>query len=149
MAPGALQGDAMPVHFDSVFEPDDNDAFDNYIAPLAAPSTSPPELHAVLTELDSVWREYRSHAQHTSLIRTIVTGQLTSTDCLKWMACWIQQVQENSRWMRSGADSLDDRHAFLGALVLKYASEEEFDDDTLLKSYRLSGGAAESLDTLT
>jgi 3-oxoacyl-[acyl-carrier-protein] synthase III len=113
----------------------------------AAPGSSN-SVRQLITELASVWHEYRSRAWRTPLVRKITNGSFTSADYAKWMACWIPQVREGSRWMAAGADNLDARHAALAALVRKHAGEERNDFKILFDDYRLAGGQAGSVEEL-
>ena len=84
----------------------------------------------------------------TRLMQKITTGQLTNADYVKWMACWIPQVREGSRWMLAGADNLDAQHAALASLVRKHAGEERNDFKILFDDYRAAGGTAGAIEEL-
>ncbi len=107
-----------------------------------------PQLRTLLTELASIWHDYRSRAWRTTMIRKITTGRFTPADYVRWMACWIPQVREGSQWMRTGAEHLDERHGALAQLVRKHAGEEQFDYKILFDDYRRAGGDAPSIDAL-
>jgi 3-oxoacyl-[acyl-carrier-protein] synthase III len=111
-------------------------------------STATPQIRALLTELASIWHDYRSRAWRTTMIRKITTGRFTPDDYVRWMACWIPQVREGSQWMRTGAEHLDERHGALAQLVRKHAGEEQFDYKILFDDYRRAGGDAPSIDAL-
>jgi 3-oxoacyl-[acyl-carrier-protein] synthase III len=102
----------------------------------------------LIKELASVWHEYRSHAWRTRLIRRITDGQFTPADYVQWMSSWIPQVREGSRWMRTGADNLDERHAEIAGLVRKHAGEESNDFKILFEDYRAAGGTIATLEEL-
>jgi 3-oxoacyl-[acyl-carrier-protein] synthase III len=111
-------------------------------------SASAPQLRCLLTELASIWHDYRSRAWRTSMIRRITTGRFTLADYVCWMACWIPQVREGSQWMRTGAEHLDERHGALAQLVRKHAGEEQFDYKILFDDYRRAGGEVAGIDDL-
>jgi 3-oxoacyl-[acyl-carrier-protein] synthase III len=121
----------------------------SHIAPPheATPASSN-RVQELVKDLASVWHEYRSRAWRTRLIRRITTGQFTNQDYVQWMACWIPQVREGSRWMAAGADNLDSRHTALAALVRKHAGEERNDFKILFDDYRLAGGQAAEVEEL-
>jgi 3-oxoacyl-[acyl-carrier-protein] synthase-3 len=122
---------------------------DSQVTPPHDPaSVTSPKLRQLLTELASVWHDYRSRAWRTGLIRRITTHRFTSADYVRWMECWIPQVREGSRWMRTGAGQLDASHAALAELVKTHAREEQFDYNILFQDYQAAGGAAASLDAL-
>jgi 3-oxoacyl-[acyl-carrier-protein] synthase III len=119
------------------------------VAPPHEPAcATTPQLRTLLTELASIWHDYRSRAWRTALIRRITTGRFTPAEYVRWMACWIPQVREGSQWMRTGAESLDERHGALAQLVRKHAGEEQFDYEILFDDYRRAGGEAPSIDAL-
>ena len=60
----------------------------------------------VLRTLAQVWHDYRSAAWRTPLVHRIVRRQLTRSDYLRWMGCWIPQVREGSRWMRTAVANI-------------------------------------------
>jgi 3-oxoacyl-[acyl-carrier-protein] synthase III len=109
---------------------------------------SAPRLRTLLTELASIWHDYRSRAWRTTMIRKITTGRFTPADYVRWMECWIPQVREGSQWMRTGAESLDERHGALAQLVRKHAGEEQFDYKILFDDYLRAGGNAPNIDAL-
>ena len=118
-------------------------------APHDAANASSPQLRALLTELTSIWHDYRSRAWRTDLIRKITTSQFTPADYARWMECWIPQVREGSQWMRTAAMHLDERYVQLAELIQTHAGEEQFDYNILFEDYRLAGGKVASLDMLT
>jgi len=119
------------------------------VAPPHDPGTvSSPRLRRLLSELASVWHDYRSRAWRTRLVGKITKQAFTREDYVKWMAGWIPQVREGSAWMRTGAAHLDERHAELAALVRAHANDEQFDYNVLFEDYRAAGGQAASVDEL-
>jgi 3-oxoacyl-[acyl-carrier-protein] synthase-3 len=119
------------------------------VMPPHDPATAAaPQLRTLLTELASIWHDYRSRAWRTTMIRRITAGRFTANDYVRWMACWIPQVREGSQWMRTGAENLDERHGALAQLVRKHAGEEQFDYKILFEDYRRAGGDALSIDAL-
>lgn len=101
-----------------------------------------------LRELASVWHEYRSEAWRTRLIQKIMAGDFSRDDYLKWMECWIPQVREGSKWMRSAAGQLAEPFLDLRELIEAHASDEQFDFNILFEGYTLSGGKISSIDLL-
>lgn len=120
-----------------------------HIAPPheASPTQSAPASR-LIQELASLWHEYRSRAWRSGLIRKIVAGEFTRADYVRWMACWIPQVREGSRWMLAAANNLDPSYAALTALVSKHAGEERNDFKILFEDYRLAGGTADTIEAL-
>ena len=102
----------------------------------------------LIQDLTSVWHDYRSRAWRTPLIRKLTSGQFTKADYVRWMACWIPQVREGSRWMVAGASNLDARFSALAALVSKHAGEERNDFKILFEDYRTAGGEATAIEEL-
>ncbi|MET0535722.1 MAG: beta-ketoacyl-ACP synthase III [Steroidobacter sp.] len=116
--------------------------------PHEVTSASSTGAQQLIKELASVWHEYRSRAWRTRLIRKITTGEFTSDDYVRWMACWIPQVREGSRWMLAGVDNLDARYGALAALVRKHAGEERNDFKILFDDYRTAGGTVGTIEEL-
>ena len=134
-----VQSDVQSVQNDSTVE---------VLPPHDPACAGAPQLRTLLTELASIWHDYRSRAWRTTMIRKITTGRFTPADYVRWMACWIPQVREGSQWMRTGAEHLDERHGALAQLVRKHAGEEQFDYKILFDDYRRAGGDAPSIDAL-
>ncbi len=105
-------------------------------------------LARLLQRLAAVWHDYRSAAWRTPLVRAIVQRRFTVDAYLHWMACWIPQVREGSRWMREAIASMQPPYEALGALVETHAREEQFDFRILFDDYRHAGGTADSIDAL-
>jgi len=124
------------------------DATVTVVPPHDPANASTPQLRMLLAELASIWHDYRSRAWRTTLIRKITTGRFTPADYVRWMTCWIPQVREGSKWMRTGAESLDERHSALAQLVRKHAGEEQFDYKILFDDYRRAGGEAPDIDAV-
>ncbi|MEG0940167.1 beta-ketoacyl-ACP synthase III, partial [Comamonas sp.] len=96
-----------------------NDALPD-VSTIAAPhdpATAPQQLAPLLTELASIWQDYRSNVWRTPLLRRIRTRELQSGDYVRWMSHWIPQVREGSLWMREGAASLTGDYATLASLI--------------------------------
>jgi 3-oxoacyl-[acyl-carrier-protein] synthase III len=102
----------------------------------------------LLQQLAAVWHDYRSDAWRTPLVQALTQRRFTQDDYLQWMACWIPQVREGSRWMREAIASMRAPYAALGDLVETHASEEQFDFKILFDDYRSAGGQAHSIDDL-
>lgn len=117
-------------------------------APHDPAAATDPRLARLLQSLAEVWHDYRSAAWRTPLVRALTQRRFRLDDYLQWMACWIPQVREGSRWMREAIASMGAPYAALGDLVETHASEEQFDFRILFDDYRSAGGSAESIDEL-
>lgn len=117
-------------------------------APHDAAATTDPRLARLLQQLAEVWHGYRSSAWRTPLVRAIVQRRFTVEAYVHWMACWIPQVREGSRWMREAIASMRPPFEALGAIVETHASEEQFDFRILFDDYRSAGGTEPNLDAL-
>jgi 3-oxoacyl-[acyl-carrier-protein] synthase-3 len=119
---------------------------------IAAPHdpsvTADPRLARLLQRLAEVWHGYRSSAWRTPLVRSITQRRFTVDAYLHWMACWIPQVREGSRWMREAVAHMRAPFDALGEIVETHASEEQFDFRILFDDYRTAGGTVASLDDL-
>jgi 3-oxoacyl-[acyl-carrier-protein] synthase-3 len=102
----------------------------------------------LLTELASIWHDYRSRVWRTPLLRQIRERRFARPDYLNWMENWIPQVREGSLWMREGAASLSARHDALSALIGVHAGEEQNDYRILFDDYQRAGGAVTEIDGL-
>ncbi|SAI52004.1 3-oxoacyl-ACP synthase [Bordetella ansorpii] len=118
------------------------------IAPPHDPETAPDELAPLLAELASIWHDYRSRVWRTPMVRSLREGRFGTDDYLNWMAQWVPQVREGSKWMREGAASLSERYAALAALIGLHAGEEQNDFKILFQDYRNAGGQIEDIDQL-
>lgn len=125
-APESIANDALP-DVSSIAAPHD-------------PATAPQQLAPLLTELASIWQDYRSNVWRTPLLRRIRTRQLQSGDYVRWMSHWIPQVREGSLWMREGAASLTGDYATLASLIDLHAGEEQNDFKILHSDYLKAGG---------
>lgn len=110
------------------------------IAPPHDPAGAPKALAPLLTELASIWQDYRSNVWRTPLLQRIRTRQLQTSDYVRWMSQWIPQVREGSLWMREGAASLTGDYAALASLIDLHAGEEQNDFKILHNDYLLAGG---------
>jgi 3-oxoacyl-[acyl-carrier-protein] synthase-3 len=118
------------------------------IAPPHDPAAAPEGLGDLLTELASIWHDYRSRVWRTPLVRQIRERRFALPDYLNWMANWIPQVREGSKWMREGAASLQAPYQSLAALIGVHAGEEQNDFMILFNDYRKAGGAVSDIDAL-
>ncbi|QXZ09510.1 beta-ketoacyl-ACP synthase III [Comamonas sp. Y33R10-2] len=119
-----------------------NDALPD-VSTIAAPhdpAAAPQQLAPLLTELASIWQDYRSNVWRTPLLRRIRTRELQSADYVRWMSHWIPQVREGSLWMREGAASLTGDYAALAGLIDLHADDEQHDFKILHKDYLTAGG---------
>lgn len=110
------------------------------IAPPHDPASAPAALAPLLTELASLWQDYRSNVWRTPLLQRIRTRQLRTDDYVRWMGQWIPQVREGSLWMREGAASLTGEHTALASLIDLHAGEEQDDFRILHADYLKAGG---------
>lgn len=118
------------------------------IAPPHDPAAAPEGLGELLTELASIWHDYRSRVWRTPLVRQIRERRFALPDYLNWMENWIPQVREGSKWMREGAASLAEPYQALAALIGVHAGEEQDDFMILFNDYRKAGGRAADIDVL-
>jgi 3-oxoacyl-[acyl-carrier-protein] synthase-3 len=118
------------------------------VAPHDPSSAKSAELRRLLSDLASIWHEYRSRVWRTELVRKITSLQFATHDYVDWMADWIPQVREGSQWMRTAVEHLDEQHAALAQLIRRHAGEEQFDYAILFDDYCKAGGTAKSIDSL-
>ncbi|WP_315128767.1 beta-ketoacyl-ACP synthase III [Comamonas antarctica] len=118
------------------------------IAPPHDPAAAPQALAPLLTELASIWQDYRSQVWRTPLLQRIRTRQLQTADYVRWMGQWIPQVREGSLWMREGAASLTGDYAALAALIDLHAGEEQNDFRILHSDYLKAGGTQTDIGAL-
>ena len=118
------------------------------IAPPHDPAAAPRALAPLLTELASIWQDYRSQVWRTPLLQRIRTRQLQTSDYVRWMGQWIPQVREGSLWMREGAASLTGDYAALAALIDLHAGEEQNDFRILHSDYLKAGGTQTDIGAL-
>jgi 3-oxoacyl-[acyl-carrier-protein] synthase III len=123
-------------------------ALPDIAAPHDTTATTDPRLARLLQALAEVWHDYRSAAWRTPLVRRITRRAFTVDDYVRWMACWIPQVREGSRWMREAIASMGAPYQSLGALVETHASEEQFDFRILFDDYLSAGGREPNIDAL-
>lgn len=121
------------------------------VATIAAPhdpATAPQALAPLLTELASIWQDYRSRVWRTPLLQRMRTRQLDTADYVRWMGHWIPQVREGSLWMREGAASLTGEYAGLAGLIDLHADDEQHDFKVLHSDYLKAGGMATDIGQL-
>lgn len=117
---------------------------------IAAPhqaDSAPATLQPLLTQLASLWQEYRSNVWRTPVIHQLVSGQFDTAAYRNWTAQWVPQVREGSKWMRNAVASLTGDFAALGQLIELHASDEQNDFQILYQDYQAAGGSA-ALDDL-
>ena len=137
-------------HKSSTTETIANDALPD-VSTIAAPhdpATAPQQLAPLLTELASIWQDYRSRVWRTPLLHRIRTRQLQTGDYVRWMSHWIPQVREGSLWMREGAASLTGDYAQLASLIDLHAGEEQNDFKILHSDYLKAGGTETDISKL-
>lgn len=113
--------------------------------PAAVDAEAKPLLARLLLDLADIWHDYRSRAWRTGAVRRIVAGRFTREAYLRWMASWIPQVREGTRWMRAAGAGLSSRHAALAALIEAHAGDEQDDYQVLFEDYRRAGGPVEDI----
>ncbi|CAP45207.1 StlD/DarB family beta-ketosynthase [Bordetella petrii] len=118
------------------------------IAPPHDPGSAPQGLGPLLTELASIWHDYRSRVWRTPVVRRLRERRFGPADYVNWMAHWIPQVREGSKWMREGAASLGEAYRPLAELIGVHAGEEQDDFQILFQDYRKAGGAETDIDAL-
>ena len=118
------------------------------IAPPHDPASAPQGLAPLLTELASIWHDYRSQVWRTPLVRRIRSGHMQTADYVHWMSQWVPQVREGSKWMREGAASLTGDYAELASLMGVHAGEEQNDFKILHQDYLNAGGTVTDIDQL-
>lgn len=150
--PGARAASHAPRATERAADPaasDDSDTPTDVAAPHdPAQAAGDARLASLLQRLAAVWHDYRSTAWRTPLVRAIVQRRFGVDDYVRWMACWIPQVREGSRWMREAIASMRAPYEALGVLVETHASEEQFDFRILFDDYRHAGGTAQHIDDL-
>lgn len=135
---GSTAPAAAPVHSDDA----------DTIAPPHDPAQAPQGLGPLLTELASIWHDYRSRVWRTPVVRRLRERRFETADYLNWMENWIPQVREGSKWMREGAASLSETYQALADLIGVHAGEEQNDFQILFQDYRNAGGTVEDIDAL-
>lgn len=118
------------------------------IDPPHDPASAPAGLTPLLTELASIWHDYRSQVWRTPLVRRVRGGQMQAADYVCWTRQWIPQVREGSLWMREGAASLTGDYAALAALMGVHAGEEQNDFKILHQDYLNAGGTVTDINAL-
>lgn len=97
-------------------------------------------MRETLKELATVWQEYRSAAWRTPLIQRLVGRQFTAADYRRWMAHWIPQVREGSKWMFEAVENIGEPFLLLKALITEHGNDEKNDFMILYDDYRAAGG---------
>jgi 3-oxoacyl-[acyl-carrier-protein] synthase-3 len=141
----AMRG-AMPMHSitsaqtELASAPIFNHTSFEQIAPPHLAADAPNSLQAILTQLASLWQDYRSEVWRTPIVRQLVQGDFSIDAYRNWTANWIPQVREGSLWMRKAAASLDDDYLALSSLIENHASDEQNDFQILYQDYLAAGG---------
>lgn len=110
--------------------------------------SAPEPLRPLLTELSSIWHDYRSRAWRTNLLNRIRSADFSRADYVRWMSSWIPQVRQGTQWMRAAAARLDPKFAALTELMRTHATDEQFDYQVLFEDYRRAGGIESDIDSL-
>ncbi len=119
----------------------------HFIAPPHQAEGAPLALQPLLTQLASLWQDYRSGVWRTPIVQELVQGKFSVESYRRWTANWVPQVREGSKWMREAVASLDGDFAALGQLIELHASDEQNDFEILYRDY-LAAGGTQPLDTL-
>ena len=104
-------------------------------------------LRPLLTQLASLWQDYRSSVWRTPIVQQLVQGKFSIEAYQRWTANWVPQVREGSKWMREAASSLTDNYAALSQLIEAHAGDEQNDFQILYQDYLATGGSL-ALDAL-
>jgi 3-oxoacyl-[acyl-carrier-protein] synthase-3 len=107
-----------------------------------------PKLADVLQRLSSVWHDYRSRFLRSRFHQKITARQFTEKDYVTWMASWVPQVREGSKWMRMAISNLSEQYQFLKETIDTHAGEEQHDWKILFQDYKNAGGKIEDPDLL-
>lgn len=110
------------------------------IAPPHQASGAPRALQPLLTQLASLWQDYRSEVWRSPVVQQLVQGDFTIEAYRHWTANWVPQVREGSLWMREAAGSLRGEFAALAQLIQTHAGDEQHDFEILYQDYRAAGG---------
>ena len=110
------------------------------IQPPHTPEHAPIAIKDLLTQLASVWQDYRSNVWRTPVIQQLVTNQFNVERYRHWAANWVPQVREGSLWMREAVASLGSEFAPLADLISLHAGEEQDDFNLLYQNYLQAGG---------
>lgn len=116
------------------------DSLANAIAAPHDPASAKAVLRPLLTELASLWQDYRSAVWRSPLLQKITRQQFTQDDYRNWTAQWVPQVREGSLWMRQAVASLTTDYAALAALISQHAGDEQNDFQILYQNYQAAGG---------
>ncbi len=116
------------------------DSLASAIAAPHDPASAKAVLRPLLTELASLWQDYRSAVWRSPLLQKITRQQFTQDDYRNWTAQWVPQVREGSLWMRQAVASLTTDYAALAALISQHAGDEQNDFQILYQNYQAAGG---------
>jgi 3-oxoacyl-[acyl-carrier-protein] synthase-3 len=114
--------------------------FDPQIPAPHQPDSAPLALQPFLTQLASLWQDYRSQVWRTPVIQSLVNSRFDEKAYQRWTAAWVPQVREGSLWMREAAASLSGDLAVLANLIDLHADDEQNDFQILYQDYQAAGG---------
>jgi 3-oxoacyl-[acyl-carrier-protein] synthase III len=117
------------------------------IQPPHQPDAGPLALQPMLTQLASLWQDYRSDVWRTPIVQHLVQRKFSVESYRRWTANWVPQVREGSKWMREAAASLQGEFAGLAQLIETHAGDEQNDFKILYTDY-LAAGGTQALDDL-
>ena len=123
------------------------DTLGENIQPPHQPDTGSLALQPMLTQLASLWQDYRSNVWRTPIVQQLVQRQFSVEAYRRWTANWVPQVREGSKWMREAASSLEGDFAALASLIETHAGDEQNDFKILYSDY-LAAGGTQPLDDL-
>ncbi len=118
------------------------------IGPPHDPVQAPQGLAPLLTELATIWHDYRSRVWRTPLVSALRERRFDTQDYINWTAHWIPQVREGTKWMRKATSSLSGQYAPLADLINLHAGEEQNDFQILFEDYRKAGGPVADIEAL-
>ncbi|NHQ87587.1 3-oxoacyl-ACP synthase [Iodobacter sp. HSC-16F04] len=137
-----------------LFEVADEGSSSQPVAPAIAPTrtfdpdipaphqaaNAPLALQPLLTQLASLWQDYRSQVWRSPVISQLVSQRFDVASYRNWTAAWVPQVREGSLWMREAAASLSGDFAPLRSLIELHADDEQHDFEILYQDYQAAGG---------
>src|SRR5262249_34977476 len=68
---------------------------------------------------------------------------MSADDYVNWLAQWIPQVREGSKWMRRAVSNIQAPFLELKDLIEHHAGDEQNDYQILFEDYKTAGGAKE------
>ncbi|AMC33995.1 StlD/DarB family beta-ketosynthase [Janthinobacterium sp. B9-8] len=135
-----VDGDTSSPPIAPVIAAAPTDAFEPNIPAPHQPENAPLALQPLLTQLASLWQDYRSQVWRSPVISQLVSQRFDVASYRNWTAAWVPQVREGSLWMREAAASLSGDFAPLASLIELHANDEQHDFEILYQDYKAAGG---------